>query len=83
MLILVSLQNGGLNQISLLFLFSSSTWVIIICVNYLDECVSPSTITSTMRAGVHWVHILQSTLESAVFEGFIIYTFVHFISINI
>ena len=38
---LVSLQNGGLTQITFLFLFFSSTiWVIIIgvtYVNYLDE----------------------------------------------
>ena len=54
-------------------IFSSSIWVIIIGVTYLNECSSPTTITSTIRAGVHKVHILQSTLESTVFEGFIIY----------
>ena len=76
MLMFVSLQNGELNQITFLFLFFSlSIWVIIIGVTYLDESTDPTTITPTFRAGVHWVHILQSTLESAVFEGFIIYPF--------
>ena len=47
--------------------------VIIIGVPNFDECVGPTTITSTIRTGVHGVLILQSTLESAVFKGFIIY----------
>ena len=42
---------------------------------YLDECVGPITITSYIRAGVHWDHIHQSTSESAIFKGFIIYAF--------
>ena len=49
---------------------SSSIWVIIIIVTYLDECAGPPTITPTLRAGVHWDHILLSHLISAVFEGF-------------
>ena len=68
MLMSVSLQNGGLN--SSISIFSSYVWVIIFGVTYLDECMGPITITSTIRAGVHWVHILQFTLEFAVFEGF-------------
>ena len=49
--------------------------MIIIGVTYLDECVGPTTTTSSIRAGVYWIHIPQSTLESAVFEGFTIYPF--------
>ena len=76
MLMLASLQNGGLNQIILLFLFS----LVYLSDNYWShlpcECAGPTTpATSSIRTGVHWVHILQSTLEFAVFEGFIIRTF--------
>ena len=49
--------------------------MIIIGDTYLGGCVGPTTTTSSIRTGVHWIHILQSTLESAVFEGFIIDTF--------
>ena len=50
-------------------------WVIIIGATYLDECAGPATFTFTIRARVNLVHMLQSTLESAAFEGCIIYTF--------
>ena len=49
--------------------------MIFIGVTYLDECVGSTTTTSSIRTGVHWVHTLQSTLESAAFEGFILLLF--------
>ena len=56
--------------------------MIIIGVCNLDESVGPTTATtasgdvSSLRDRVHWVYVLQSTLESTIFEGFIIYPFV-------
>ena len=57
--------------------------MILIGATYLDESVVPTTANSaggdvlSLRVGVHWVYVLQSTLESTIFEGFIIYPFVH------
>ena len=50
---------------------------------YFDESVFPTNAISTNgdilshKVGVHWVYIHQSTFESIIFEGFIIYPFVH------
>ena len=56
--------------------------MIIIGDTYFNESVVPIITNSasgdvlSFKVGVHWVYILQSTLESAIFEGFIIYPFV-------
>ena len=61
---------------------TSSIWMIIIPVTYFDESGDSPTATSangnilSLRVRIHWVYILQSTLESAIFESFIIYLFV-------
>ena len=39
--------------------FSSSIWGFIIGVIGFDKCVCPTTTTSSISAGVHWVHIIQ------------------------
>ena len=52
MLMMVSLQNGKLNQSTLLFLFFLVFSVISNSVSYLVECAGPITITSTTRARV-------------------------------
>ena len=63
--------------------YTSSLCVIIIGFTCLDESVDPSNATSTngdalsFRDGIHRVYVLQSTLENTIFEGFIIYSFVH------
>ena len=55
--------------------------MIIIAVTYLDESMGPTTVTSangdifSLRDRVHRVYLLHPTLESAIFEGFIIYLF--------
>ena len=68
MLILVGLQNGGLNQLMFYLCFYSSIWMIIIRVTYFDESGDPPIATSAngdilpIRVGVHSVYIPQSTL---------------------
>ena len=66
MLMLVSLQNGGLSQIIFYLIFSSFIWVIIYGVTYLDECAGPTTITSTIRAFLSYTYKLSSIF--AVFQ---------------
>ena len=83
MLMLVSLQNGELNQITFLcycfFYYNDYFWC-----HLLDEpMVSTTTIFARgdvlfLSVGVHWVYVLQSTLKSTIFEGFIICFFVFF-----
>ena len=71
MLMLVRLQNGGLNPISLLFQFFPRPfeWLLLLVSPTLTKCVDPTTITSTIRAGVHWVHTYQFTLDYAVLRA--------------
>ena len=77
MLMLVSLLNDGLNQITFLFLLLPRLFV----ATYLDESVVPTTANSpggdvlSLRVGLHWVYLLQSTLKSAISEGFILKIF--------
>ena len=80
MLMLVSLQTGGLNQITFLFLFlpRQFEWLFF-GVTYVDEFVDPTTAASVYGDVLSLrvqVYVLQSTLKSAIFKGFIIYPFV-------
>ena len=58
--------------------------MIIIVAAYLDEfAVSTTAISAcgdvlSISAGVHWVYVLQSTSESTILGGFIMFFFVFF-----
>ena len=83
MLMLVSLKNGRLNQITFLFLFLPRLfeWILLVSPTLRSPWIPlplllPMVTFCLLRVRVHWVYVPQSNLESTIFEGFIIYLFV-------